>query len=456
MAKAGSARGLEAWLAAAASADLRALAATRIAVGLLLLYDLLTRLCDLHAHYTDAGVVPLALLPETPLFGNRVLSLHALAAGGLAQGLLFAAALLCAGALVAGFHTRRASWASWALLISLHARNPHVLYEADVMLGLLLVWGALLPWGARWSLDARGRPAPPLAVRSPAVLGIRLQLASALLVAYLAKTGPTWSDGRAVAQVLSLDVYATGFGRWLRGFPELLRLLTRATLWVELLGPLLVFLPGRGRWLGIALLAGLQLGFGSALHLGIFPWVFLVGLLPFVPTRAPRVVERRLWVGPLAAALILLSAADNAAYLVPRLRQGALTWVARTLHADQGWGMFAPDPRTDDLWFVLPGRLSDGREVDLLSQRPLGWDKPPDVSGSFGGDRWTELLMAAEEESDQPVLERVLAHFAARWDRTHPTTPVRHARLVAVHEASLPDGSEGAPTQEVLARWRRP
>ncbi|MCA8920642.1 MAG: hypothetical protein KDD82_02465 [Planctomycetes bacterium] len=440
----------------ASTADLRSLAATRIGVAGVLLYDLLTRLGDFGAHYTEAGALPLALVPARPLFGNGALSLHLLATSSVAQGLLFAAALLAALALLVGHHTRRATWVSWWLLVSLQARNPHVLYEADVMLGLLLLWGALLPWGQRWSLDARGRPAPPLRVSSPAVLGVRLQTSMALLCALLSKSGDSWRDGSAVGYVLRLDVYTTELGRWLGGFPRLSPALTWGTLALELFGPVLVFARGRWRWVGIGLLAALQLGFGATLHLGIFPAVFLVALLPFVPTRATRVVrEPRAWVGGAACALILLSAAYNAAYLVPALEQRSLTWVARTLHVDQGWGMFAPDPMTDDGWLVIPARLADGREVDLLQGGALRWGKPASASDAFGGDRWKELLMAAREAQDEALFAQLLNYFVARWDAAHPEAPALHARLVWVLEETLPAG-EAAPTPETLARWRRP
>ena len=448
------------WAASASTADLRALAATRIGVALLLLYDLLTRLGDFSAHYTDAGVLPRELVPADPLYGNGLLSLHLLTTSSLAQGLLFAAALIAALALLVGHHTRRATWVSWWLLISLQARNPHVLYEADVMLGLLLLWGGLLPWGRRWSLDARGC-ATPTRFRSAAVLGIRLQMSTALLVALCCKSGPTWWDGTAVGFVLKTDVYANAFGRWLGSFEALTPLFTWGTLGVELAGPLLVFARGRLRWVGIALLAGLQLGFFATLQLGIFPATFLVALLPFVPTRAERVArERRRGLRIAAWALILLSAAHNLAYLAnerelswgPDLHAGPLAWTARTLHVDQGWGMFAPDPMTGDCWVVLPAQTADGREVDLLQGAPLDWDKPTSVAGSYGGDRWKELLMAVTEDSEPEVYQRLLTHFARLWEEAHPQAEVQAARLVLVTELTEAD-REAEPSYATLAFW---
>lgn len=463
----------EPWAGSASTADLRALAATRIGVALLLLYDLLTRLGDFSAHYTEVGVLPRELVPTDPLYGNGLLSLHLLTTSSLAQGLLFAAALIAALALLVGHHTRRATWVSWWLLISLQARNPHVLYEADVMLGLLLLWGGLLPWGQRWSLDARGR-ATPTRYRSAAVLGIRLQMSTALLVALCCKSGPTWWDGTAVGYVLRTDVYANALGRWLGSFEALIPLLTWGTLVVELVGPLLVFARGRLRWVGIALLAGLQLGFFATLQLGIFPATFLVALLPFVrpaggePERLDRdregAVERPpetgRWVGVAAWALILLSAAHNLAYLAnerelawaPDLRAGPLAWTARTLHVDQGWGMFAPDPMTGDCWVVLPAQTADGREVDLLQGAPLDWDKPDSVAGSYGGDRWKELLMAVTEDSEPEVWQRLLTHFARLWEDAHPQAEVRAARLVLVTELTEVN-REAEPSYTTLAFW---
>jgi hypothetical protein len=117
---------LRAWLLDAFSADLRVLAAFRIGLALIILWDLGERLPDLTAHYTDAGVFPRALISLH--FGEvGPVALHALSGSAAWQAALFAAAILCALALLVGWKTRWAALASWLLMLSLHHRNPAVL-----------------------------------------------------------------------------------------------------------------------------------------------------------------------------------------------------------------------------------------------------------------------------------------------------------------------------------------
>ena len=74
---------------------------------------------------------------------------------------------------------RPATVGSWVLLTSLQVRNPLICYEADTLLALLLFWGAFLPLGACWSVDARGKDPPPPGthVRSGGSVALVLQVA---------------------------------------------------------------------------------------------------------------------------------------------------------------------------------------------------------------------------------------------------------------------------------------
>lgn len=44
---------------------------------------------------------------------------------------------------------------------------------------------------------------------------------------------------------------------------------------------------------------------------------------------------------------------------------------------DQSWSIFAPAPPRDDGWHVIPGKLKDGSEVNVLAENsPVSWKKP--------------------------------------------------------------------------------
>src|ERR1700676_4296238 len=114
-----------------AGIDIRSLALFRMGFGLLILGDVLVRLPDIRALYSDDGVLPRSALIAHALDTWNI-SLH-LANGTWQFGLiLFIIEGLFALALTFGYQTRLASVVSWFLCISLQSRNPIVLQGGDV------------------------------------------------------------------------------------------------------------------------------------------------------------------------------------------------------------------------------------------------------------------------------------------------------------------------------------
>jgi len=136
--------------------DLRSLALLRITAAVFLLIDLADRARLLITNYTDAGAHPRAVALTYYQYGLP--SLHLMAGSARVQLALFVLAGIAAALLAVGWRTWIATFVSWYLLGSLHARNELVLDGGDYVLRHLLFWSLFLPLGARWSLDARGRP----------------------------------------------------------------------------------------------------------------------------------------------------------------------------------------------------------------------------------------------------------------------------------------------------------
>lgn len=147
------------------SLDLRALAAFRVGLGILLMLDVVMRWPDMRAFVTDAGLLPTG--PYVQEFANRLhVSLH-LANGFEGWAMLLAVLTFLAGAAIFfGYRTRLAVIAGWILLLSVQNRNPMVLNGGDVLFRCLMFWAMFLPLHARWSVDAalatdvQPRPAP--------------------------------------------------------------------------------------------------------------------------------------------------------------------------------------------------------------------------------------------------------------------------------------------------------
>ena len=101
----------------------------------------------------------------------------------------------------------------------------------------------------------------------------------------LLKSGPEWrSEGTALYYAFNFDQFALPLGKALLGFPGLLKALTFASWFLELLGGFILLIPHPvAKLLGVLLFAGLQAGIGATLALGHNPWVNGVVLLPFLP-----------------------------------------------------------------------------------------------------------------------------------------------------------------------------
>ena len=98
----------------------------------------------------------------------------------------------------------------------------------------------------------------------------------------------------------------------------------------------------------------------------------------------------------LAMAFLLYVAAWNVTTL-PQVQlrfPASLRPVRDALRLDQIWNMFAPGPRRDDGWFVIPGQLMDGRRLDVFSGG-LGepdYARPASLAHQFPNYRWRKYL----------------------------------------------------------------
>jgi hypothetical protein len=279
--------------------DLRSLAAFRIGIALIILVDLFTRFRDLTAHYTDFGVLPRTLLKEIAKKGYW--SLHAISGEPIFQVLLFAIAAFFALLMLIGYRTRVAVIASWVLLISLHNRNPALIFAADDVLRALMFWAMFLPLGASYSLDSALNTSQrqlPKRVVSGATFALMCQQCFIYIFSAAIKTkSPTWVDGSAVYYALSFDQYVTPFGHFLLNFQPILNIFTKITLVLEWIGPLIIFIPFRNslfRLAAVLTFIGLHAGFGLTLNIGIFPFLSIFSWLAFLPSSFWDSLEKRL------------------------------------------------------------------------------------------------------------------------------------------------------------------
>ncbi|NRA02310.1 MAG: HTTM domain-containing protein [Myxococcales bacterium] len=293
-AKSGSAA-IYAWLRERYGLDFRSLAAFRIATASVILFDLADRAPQLRTFYSDQGMIARYVFDQS--LSRTLLWPHFWSGSPGFQSLLFALSALVALAMLVGYRTRLATLLSWVLLCSLHFRNPNILNFGDSILRILLFWSIFLPLGERWSLDRRrGRRgavpesnAAPGSTRILSVGAIAIQLQVAFLYFFSAmhKLGPQWMvDGSAVYYALSVDYRVYPLGLWLLQFPDLMKFLTFASLYLETIGPFLFFVPFYSAQvrLGTAIaFVALHLGIAASMRFGVFQLVPCAAMLLFVP-----------------------------------------------------------------------------------------------------------------------------------------------------------------------------
>jgi hypothetical protein len=182
---------------------------------------------------------------------------------------IFVLACLCSVCLIVGFQVRLSAAILYLIAVSTYRWNFLVIYVDDAIIHLLLFWMLVLPVGrtlilADWLKNGRGvwGKWKTITVSGTVVRCFLWNLALLYLVAGLWKwTSPMWRDGVALYVVFKLPIsYAHDF--WKPEHLPLLKILNYATLILEPLIPLMLFLP-KGHYAKYALLAGF-----IGLHLG--------------------------------------------------------------------------------------------------------------------------------------------------------------------------------------------
>jgi hypothetical protein len=417
--------------------DFRALGIFRVGLASLVLADLCARSVDLDAFYTDTGILPRSLL-RIPRFR---FSVHAMMGDGRGEQLLFILATTCAFLLLIGIWPRLTALSSWFLLASLDARNPLVLNHGDELLKILLFWSIFVPLSSRGGARARH-----LSVFTAA---LTLQVCMVYFFGALLKTGSAWRvSGTAVYSALSLEQLSTGFGRDLLDWPALLKAATFFVYYLELLGPLLLFVPWKNRRIrevAIILFVAVHLGIAATMNLGLFPWVSILGWVLILPERDPGHVPASPGMGAGANRECGRTSKEGSAphvavqVLGAYLLAAVLIWNVRTLNQtqeivpasldtplllaqlDQRWNMFAPFPNYVSGWFAARADLADGSQVDLLnSGRPFSWKRPEAVAATYPDFRWRKYLTNLGRPQFERYRRALPAFLRRQWDGGHP------------------------------------
>jgi uncharacterized membrane protein YphA (DoxX/SURF4 family) len=448
--------------------DVRSLILFRICLGIILVFEVITKSSRLTTYYTDMGELPRsAAIAE---MGNWEFSFHLMNGTTQFQILLFGIQFALAVMVLLGLRTRVAVVFSWLMLISLHSRNGLILSGADCLLRMLLFWAMFLPLDKSYSEKQSQR------TLSMATAGIIIQMLLVYLCTGLLKNDPTWAkDYTAVYYALNLEQFTTSYGNFLLQFPNLLKVLTFTTRWLEVLGPILLSLPYLTRWLRLPLvLAFMSFHFGLILtyEIGLFPYICMLGWILFLPTEFWDFLSQRFskwgleiertaaeiqvpnrWFNHLKNGALLyaivITVLWNISYLpgVARAVPEPLRTSGLILRLDQKWNMFAPYPMTEDGWYVAPGKLRDGTRVDVITGKAVDWEKPKSIFKYYGDSYQRKYMTNVWRDSSAKDLQAHYAKYICRkWNRL--ANPTRDRQLMSyniffMRKKTPPPGTEG-------------
>ncbi len=447
--------------------DLRSIALWRMLAGLLVMLDIIMKWEMLPALYSDYGLLRNEFWdtvnphPEywTIHIGNRTTTF------AYVMGVL---QLVVGASLMVGFKTRMNAVLAWVLIASGVGRIPYIISGADNMLRVMLFWTMFLPLEQVFSVDAKLKTGDWLGgvtnfrVANGATVGYMLQLCWIYTSAVWWKSNEVWwlaaPDGMTpVYRALSLDSFRAPLGDLIYQSQGLMKLLGLFTLAVQYICPILVFLPIKlhrhwPRLVGALGFFGLQLGFGMAMTLGIFPFVGMLTVAPLLPsfiwkteprheimmmpevnwgTRFASAAKASLSVALIALVSMVViwdieghindgRGSEPYQHLLPMKAKK----FGMALMLNQNWRMF-DKPALIDAWLRAPGRTVSGTAVDVWQSfiyqevRPPESTRPAVLRDEFPTNRWRKLIRGLDDESSNAYALRreLFAGYMCRWWR---------------------------------------
>ncbi len=467
--------------------DLRALALLRIGIAAVVLLDLCIRATDLKAHYTDEGLLPLSALFQYA-WDSWNISIHNVSGLWFVQVMLFVAAAFFALAMMLGWKTKLSTALSWLLLMSLQNRNNLILQGGDDLLRMILFWGIFLPWGKCYSLDKlrSNELSTEYSYFGIASIGYVVQIVSVYVFSALLKEpSPEWtSDGTAIYYALSLDQMVFPIGKLIYPYVGVLKFLTFTVYYIELLVPLLFFVPFYSfffRSIAILMLIFLHMGIALTLFVGLFFIIGIVSLIGLFPSQWLNKAEKKLaWVRkkyyPVANDVAEIATIEKEPIRIFRQLillpviiyillwnwqttsfsnfkiEGDIRGVGQLIGVNQNWGMFAPSVFKDDGWYVYEARTNNGQLIDIGNGgNPVNYTKPENAVSFYKNDRWRKYSENYLFVCNNCIRPYYCDYIFSEWNNNHPDQTINELKIIYMKEITLPDYQYVEPTREVLA-----
>jgi len=462
------------------SIDLRGIAALRILTAILVIIDLLSRVGDLKAFYSDDGLIPRTFLLKHSQNPEYIYSLNLCSGRVEIQAVLLIIAISAACAMMLGYKSKLNTFLTYLLYTSFKLRNMYVLDSGHDMLNMLLFWQLFLPVGRTLSLDSLASPKKNSSNSyiSVASLAFIVQLCIVYYSQSFNKTDPAWTDDfTALYYALHLDPFCTPLGKWLLNYPNVTQVLTALTIYLQSYGFYLLAIPFLFpffRILTVLLFIGFHIGTSLFLGLGLLPYVFIVAWIPLLPPFVWNKMEKTFVLNKVLRPFYRLEPFVHHQKPVSKLSQLTTQILAgvfmifitfctfktneshqlsasntsdtikndwfpqlrRALGIKTKWTMFSPKPPEQNAWYILAATKENGDVIDLMKNgSPISFKKPERSYHLDYNTRWNNFIFSLQSPPKTALYGAFGTYMHNRYKETTPTTnKIKQIKLIMISQ----------------------
>lgn len=426
--------------------DIRSLKAFRLTLSLLFIYDIVIRVTDFTAHYTNTGVLPIKIFDDH-YYNKWNWSLIYWFNNSGSTLIVFILVLVAAILMFFGYRVKLMQIICWIGVVSIQNRNPVIYQGGDDLLRMLLFWSIFLP------LKPTNENIQSTKFNSLVTFIILCQVLFPFFFSAIFKGRYEWWDeGSAIYYALSLDQIARPIGLWIANHFSITIFLTRFVYAAELLiFPLFLFpfFREKIRVVIFIFLVGFNLGIVSTMMIGVFPICFLASSVLFIPTTIWDTISKTSVLLRIKSTRLFSLLTNGENYYSPKIyllyvKQTLLGFLFATvilwnisalpfsvlsfppalnsfmcfLKLNQSWGMFAPTVLKQDGWLIAQANLENGESIDLnAGDLKLTFDKPKYVLDRFKNDRWRKYTEQLFVEANSFLRPWYAAYLVSNWDK---------------------------------------
>jgi hypothetical protein len=136
--------------------------------------------------------------------------------------------------------------------------------------------------------------------------------------------------------------------------------------------------------------------------------------------------------------------------------------LGHALGIGQKWDMFAPYPAKDDGWYVIPGDLEGGQQVDLMpitrddyTLHGVSWEKPENVADTYKNEHWRKYLEKIRGPDDKGQFLHFGRYICREWNARHAgDEQLVNFQIIYMQEQTQPDYQSSVPQKVVLWNHR--